>query len=51
MFCGFVGDTAELTPRLVFNGVPLAHASINADSKLLRLSGTARVGVGTHVTC
>lgn len=28
------GDTAELTPRVVFNGVLLAHISINTDSKL-----------------
>lgn len=34
-FCG-EGDAAELTPRLVFNGVLLAHISINADLRLLQ---------------
>lgn len=29
------GGTAELTPQLVFNGVPLAHMSIIRDLKLL----------------
>lgn len=34
-FCG-KGDTAKLTPQLVFNGVPLAQMSINTDLKLLQ---------------
>lgn len=35
--CG-KGDTAELTPQLVFNGVLLAHMSIIRDLKLLQCS-------------
>lgn len=34
-FCG-KGDTAELTPQLVFNGVLLAYMSINTDLTLLQ---------------
>ena len=56
-FCG-EGDTAELTPRLVFNGVLLAHVSINTDLKLLQRSSDEQelgrlmgIDIGTSVMC